>query len=566
MFRVFVFFLPVVMLAQTLTIASWNVENLFDMQRDGTEYAEYVPGRHGWREALLVIKIRNLTEVICDLDADVIGLQEVENDRALVRLQRSLKRAGCPYRYRAITHTRETPVRNALLSRIPLKQTRDLPVTRYGHQRSILETTLDTDPPLRLFVNHWRSKRGPESERLVYARALKKRLEKLPKGTEYLLLGDFNSNYDESVSIDAKHNDTHNITGINDVLSTWVDGKMVRLNTLVAGTHCNLWMELGAGERWSHNFFGDKEAIDAMLIPSTLHDGQGWEYLPGSFAPYKPKYLFGRHGAIRRWAYKHGRHLGKGYSDHLPIVARLSTEGGVGSSTEKSSSLWNRITQWFTTNATEVASPTIKALHSNANQNSSLLTPHSSLNLPSTTSQSRITSHQLPTTTIEKLKQTPHLSSPVVLPDVHVLFKRGESAVIQQRPEGEAILLYRSALQLEEGHCYDLRVYKTKQYKGLPEVTDVEVEKHLGICETEPLISRFAPDMLENPRNIGRVVQDVRGKYARHILNVDGVPCRIHFRRRAGRPKKGARLRIGRATIGYYKDHAELVVWSKGDW
>ena len=553
MFRIFIFFLPIVMLAQTITIASWNVENLFDMHRDGTEYTEYVPGRHGWREALLAKKIRNLTEVICDLDADVIGLQEVENDRVLARLQQSLKRAGCGYRYRAITHSKETPIHNALLSRIPIKRKQDVLVTRYGHQRSILEATLDTDPPLRLFVNHWRSKRGPESERLVYAKALRKRLEKLPVGTEYLLLGDFNSNYNESVSIDAKHNDTHNVTGINNILVTRVDGKMVRLNTLKAGRHFNLWMELPAGERWSHNFFGDKEAIDAMLIPPALHDGRGWEYVRGSFHPYKPKYLFGRYGEVNRWAYKHGKHLGKGYSDHLPIVARFSTERTADTSTGKSSpSLWNKITNWFTSNATEVTSP-----------NQSRITNHQ---LPTTTNHQPSTINYPLPTTIEELKQASRLTAPVLLRNVHVLFKRRESAVIQQTLEGEAILLYRSALQLEEGHCYDIEVYKKKRYKGLNELIDIEVVKDHGACESKRLILKFSPNMLDDSRFIGRVVRGVKGRYTHHTLMVDGVAFPLHFRRGAGRPKNGVWLQIDRAQIGYYKDHVELVVWDKGDW
>ncbi len=550
------------MLAQTLTIASWNVENLFDMHRDGTEYAEYVPGRHGWREALLIKKIRNLTEVICDLDADVIGLQEVENDRVLARLQQSLKRAGCGYRHRAITHSKETPIHNALLSRIPIKRKQDVLVTRYGHQRSILEVTLDTDPPLRLFVNHWRSKRGPESGRLVYAKALKKRLGKLPEGTEYLLLGDFNSNYNESVSIDAKHNDTHNVTGINDILATWVDEKMVRLNTLTAGTHFNLWMELSAGERWSHNFFGDKEAIDAMLIPSTLHDGRGWDYVRGSFHPYKPKYLFGKYGQVNRWAYKHGKHLGKGYSDHLPIVARFTSDGRIASnSTEKSSpSLWDKITNWFAPNATEVASPYRSSTTNTPPHGVQLHT------LPSTIHQEPSTiNHPLPTT-IEKLKQMSRLTAPVLLHNVHVLFKQRESAVIQQTLDGEAILLYRSALQLEEGHCYDVLVYRKKQYKGLDEVTDVEVEKDLGSCATQTFIPKFSPGLLDQPRFIGRIVRDIDGKYAHHTLTVDGVACILHFRRGAGRPKDGVQLQIDRAQIGYYKDHVELVIWDQKDY
>jgi len=499
---------------------------------------------------MLQKKLRNIAEVICDLDADVIGLQEVENDRVLAQLQVRLKRAGCAYRYRAITGDTRTPIHNELLSKIPLKRVRDVRITRYGRERSILETTLDTDPPLRLFVNHWRSKRGPESERLVYAKALKKRLDRLPKGTEYLLLGDFNSNYNESITIEKKHNDTHGVTGINTILHTLQDGKMVRLRTLKQGELASLWTELPAGERWSHNFFGDKQAIDAMLIPPTLHDGQGWEYVVGSFHPYKPKYLFGRHGQIKRWTYKHGKHLGKGYSDHLPIVARFSTEGNSGTPTEKSSfSLWHKISDWF------AESPSAAAVH----QTRLKSRPHVDNPLPKA-------NFQAPSITIEKLKKLSKIAAPVLLRNVHVLFKRKESAVIQQKLEGEAILLYRSALQLEEGHCYEVLAYRKKRYKGLDELTDIEVLKDHGTCSLEGFVPRFSPDMLDDPHFIGRVVRGIRGKYAHHTLTVDGVAFPLHFRRGAGRPKKSTRLQIDRAQIGYYKDHVELVVWDKGDY
>ena len=541
--------LPILLLPQTLAIASWNVENLFDMHYDGLEYAEYVPGRHGWSEPMLRSKLRNISEVICDLDADVIGLQEVENDRILSRLQKRLKRAGCAYPYRAITGDNRTPIHNALLSRIPIKRAKDLRITRYGRQRSALEAVLGTDPPLRLFVNHWRSKRGPESDRVVYAKALKKRLDRLPKGAEYFLLGDFNSHYNESITIDKKHNDTHNVTGINTILKTMVGTRMVRLDDLKKGQLASLWMELPSSERWSHNFFGDKQAIDAMLIPSSLHDGRGWEYRSGSFRVYRPKYLFGRHGAVKRWSYKHGKHLGKGYSDHLPIVAVFDANGTTNIADQKRSTWFDKTLEWFGVEAKGKQQANIGS--------SSVEQPQAIIPAPATDFQSA---------TVSQIKKKKKISKPLLLKNAHVVFKRRESAVIQQARDGEAILLYRSALQLEEGHCYDLKIYRMKRYNGLPELTDVEIERALGTCDTESLIPKFHPSMLNDPRAIGGVARHIQGVIQRHSILIDGTPYRIHFRKGAGRPRSGTRLMIDRAQIGYYKDHTELVVWSKGDY
>jgi endonuclease/exonuclease/phosphatase family metal-dependent hydrolase len=559
--RILLIVLPFVLHARTLTIASYNVENLFDMQHDGQEYAEYVPGRHGWREAMLAKKIRNITEVICDLDADVVGLQEVEHDRVLARLQRSLERVGCRYRYRAITRTPATPVHVALLSRIPLKRTRDVPVTRYGHQRSILEAVLDTEPPLRLFVNHWRSKRGPESERIVYARTLAKRLAVLPLGTEYVVLGDFNSDWDESRTIDPRHNDTGGRTGINDVLRTMRNGKPVRLDTIGAGEHYSLWLEVGIAQRWSHNFFGDKEAIDAILIPSSLHDGQGWEYVADSFRVYRPRYLFGRHGAIKRWAYKHGKHLGHGYSDHLPIVATFSTEGSGTLAQPDMPAWWERALAWIGGLFADTPPPQSVIMHPAPHVQSPNATEPAS-----PPAKARPSLPQRPSVSIAELKKRIPLTAPVWIGNAHVVFKRGESAVIGQDPSGEAILLYRAARQLEEGHCYDLIAYKSKRYKGFDELTDVEIDRDRGACDTATFVQPFDPETLRDKRAVGRVVRSIAGRYEGRTIRIGATAVPIHFRRKAGRPKKGAQLRIDRAQIGYYKDHAELVVWSKNDY
>jgi endonuclease/exonuclease/phosphatase family metal-dependent hydrolase len=480
-----------------------------------------------------------------------VGLQEVENDRVLALLQRRLERAGCRYAYRAITHTKPNVIHVALLSRIPLKRTRDLLVTRNGRQRSILEAVLDTDPPLRFFVNHWRSKRGPESERIVYAKALKKRLDRLPAGSEYLLLGDFNSDWDEAHTIDPRHNDTGGRTGINHLLRTFREDRIVRLDDVRPGEHCNLWTEVGIAERWSHNFFGDKEAIDAILIPSSLHDGRGWEYVADSFRVYRPRYLFGRHGAIKRWVYRHGKHQGRGYSDHLPVLASFSTAGAQASASRSASSWWERTLEW--TKGLLGSRPASQPMVVEPMQ--AVATPQTHPNAP-----------RLPSLSIAQIKRQPTLTQPVRIDDAHVYFKRGESAVIGQRPSEEAILLYRAARQLEAGRCYDLIAYKKKRYKGLDELVDVEIDRDRGECETDAFIRPFAPSMLRDPHAIGQVVRDMDGDYNGHTIRIDGVEVPIHFRRKAGRPKTGTHLKILRAQIGYYKDHTQLVVWSKEDY
>ena len=287
--------LPIFIYASSIKIASYNVENLFDMQKSGLEYPDYIPNHHNWTEHIMQKKLNNISKVICEMDPDIIALQEVENDNILSKLQQKLERVGCKYRYRAITNSKNTPIHNALLSKIKIEKKRDLLIYRNSRHRSILEVDLDTNPKLRIFVNHWSSKKAPESARLHYAKALKKRLDRLPHNTEYILIGDFNSNYNEYKTITKKLNDTDGTTGINHLLKTIIDDKMLQWSDIKNHPNhlYNLWLELPKYERWNHNFYGKKETLDSIIIPHTLNNNQGWEYMSGTFNVFKPKYLFG---------------------------------------------------------------------------------------------------------------------------------------------------------------------------------------------------------------------------------------------------------------------------------
>ncbi|MCK4440689.1 MAG: hypothetical protein KAU90_01695, partial [Sulfurovaceae bacterium] len=54
--------------ATEIKVASYNVENLFNISYDGTEYKEYIPNTHNWTKSILNKKLTNISEVICDID------------------------------------------------------------------------------------------------------------------------------------------------------------------------------------------------------------------------------------------------------------------------------------------------------------------------------------------------------------------------------------------------------------------------------------------------------------------------------------------------------------------
>jgi len=321
--------------AKTFKIASYNVENLFDLVKDGTEYAEYTPNTSfAWNKHTLNIKLNNISKVIKDVGADIIALQEIESEKAFILLQQRLKEFNVDYPFFAIADSKPTSVKCAVLSKFPITNKKEIKV-RDTAARNILMVTVEIDTiPLIIFTNHWKSKPGPESMRVASAKALKKKLRKIKKETDFIILGDFNCNYDEYKSIvhSSRLNDTSGITGINHILNTikqqqLVDEKMLAEKN-ASGYAYNLWLELRANKRWSYNFFGEKGSPDAIIVSASLYDDKGISYIDNSFNRFVPDYLFDDN-AIYRWQRSKrgkGKHLGEGYSDHLPVCAYFSTK------------------------------------------------------------------------------------------------------------------------------------------------------------------------------------------------------------------------------------------------
>jgi endonuclease/exonuclease/phosphatase family metal-dependent hydrolase len=311
-------------------IATYNVENLFDMNDDGSEYEEYIPNTSwGWNDAMYRTKLQHTAHVIHDIGADIIGLEEIESETALKDLKAELNRQGLYYQYYAFSRSKNTAISVALLSRYPIKSVTSHSVSANREFRDIMEVKIDIEgKSLRVFVNHWKSKSGPESMRILSAKVLKNRLNALSSDEPFVLIGDFNSHYEEYRTFlrSRRLNDTEGITGINHVLQTIDENQNpITLSALKSSKNYlyNLWYELPYDIRWSHEFRGHGEALDNIIISPALADGKGIEYVSGSFTRITPDYLF-NDGKIYRWQQsrkypKH--HLGEGYSDHLPICA-----------------------------------------------------------------------------------------------------------------------------------------------------------------------------------------------------------------------------------------------------
>ena len=505
----FLFILPFFVLAKPFKVASYNVENLFDAAFQGSEYEEYIPDKHNWNKRMVEIKLNHTAEVICDLDADIVGLQEIENRHIFKQLITKLKKVGCAYTYSAITNKKGAAIQVALLSRFPVKKKKDIQVSYSPRVRNILEVDVSIEgKSLTLFINHWKSKayKGYESKRIKYAKALQARIARLSSSKEYIILGDFNSDYNAYLTLDEKINDTEGKTGFSDILKTKIEE--YEMPTAKQGWHYTLWKELGVNDRWSHKFYGKKSSLDQIVLPRGMFDGKGFEYVNDSFGVFKRDYLFTKRGYINRWRYKNGKHMAKGYSDHLPVYAYFDTKAYIGD------------TQKFT-------------------------------------------SKTVGKKPIEYLYKIETLDRQIELQDVVVVLKRGRIAIVKQSRLGQGILLYGCASKLKAGQRYDLLVEGIKTYKGLKEVTHAYKLKDKGSLNQEDFMHDYPTMEIEMFRQ-NEVLKNITGLYKNRYLYVGSKKIPIYFKKKNSSPKNGTYIKIHYAHIGYYK-RVQLVVYSKND-
>lgn len=500
-------------------IATYNLENLFDMHTSGTEYPEYRPGNPlGWTPEVASIKARNMAAVIGDLNAEIIALQEVESQAALSLLQDALARRGVRYPHAVIAGKRQGPVKCAVLSRFPIISQKEIS-TGHDGDRAILRLAVDiTGHPLVLYVNHWKSKSGPESRRLASARALMADIASLEPGTDFVLTGDFNADYNEYETFREadRLNDTRGITGINHVLNTLWDGRLVEEPLLTSHAKntllYNLWLEVDESRRWSVNFFGRKNSPDAILVPKSLYDAQGISYVDNSFDRFDPDYLFDEK-EVFRWQRDEngkGRHIGSGYSDHLPVFAEFITEPF----------------QWAS----------IESVGADVS------------------SEARIAD-------LYAMEEGP---VNVRLRGAVVIYRHGNNGVIKEE-NGRAIYIYKAAGKLDLSGAYDLIVTELNRHYGNLEITGIRDIRPVGqVKDLEMFYLRNSTSDFAIPGFQNDVIAEIRGVYENgwfHYGNERKI--RIYFPEKGLMPENFSTITLSYVRIGYH-GHPEVIVETPG--
>jgi len=303
--------------ASSVKIAFWNVENLFDLIDDpktnDNEFA--IGGRKNVTQEIYDLKLKNITQVVDELNADILGLCEVENRFVLEELNRSVNRnyniihynsldergidVALLYDPQSITILKSYPIQVNLPTGNP---TRDILYVQSKKGKS----------NLHLFVNHWPSKYGG-AEKTIPLRAaagntLRKEVEKiLTKNptAEIVIMGDLNDEpVDPSVEVH---------------LGASLDEKKVGTEQTI------LWNVMGPwhrNEKGSTYKYGGKDLVyDHLIVSPGLLDQNGLSLMKKSIGVFDGE-AYRQHGGkydgypFRFWA---GNKVLGGYSDHLPI-------------------------------------------------------------------------------------------------------------------------------------------------------------------------------------------------------------------------------------------------------
>ena len=294
---------------QSLRVGFWNVENLFDLEDDPTTRDEEfaLGGKKNVTQDIYDLKLKNCAAVLADLNADVLGLCEVENYFVLDELNRAYD--GRDYKIIHYDSPDRRGIDNALLY--------DPEVFNVIETKPILNTLPEGGPTrdilyvqgeykghtLHIYVNHWPSNYGGKKKAIPKRRATARLLvnevaEKLSNepDAEILLIGDFN---EEPTDDNVRALKSVNMTSMMEPL-------------------------MGQPQVGTYVYRGKDNFLDQIIISTGLQDEQG--LTAGQVAILdKPKYRQQEgkyaHYPFRFWA---GNKLLGGYSDHLAVYVEIN--------------------------------------------------------------------------------------------------------------------------------------------------------------------------------------------------------------------------------------------------
>ena len=286
----------------SLTIISYNVENLFDYKHDTLKNdSSFLPeGMHHWTYHRYQTKLDQIAQVIVNISgwesAALVGLCEVENAHCLRDLCYRLKRFH--YKYIHYESADERGIDVALLydtTKVKILNSKPLHIPlENDNTRDILyvEALLTTNDTLHAMICHLPSKLGGTAstdwKRKAAKRVIQQQVDSillLQPTAKIVVMGDMN---------DEPHNDLQHLENL-----------MIKSSKVELGTH---------------KYQGIWSCLDQFYISHSLKDkAQATIFTPKWLLEEDTKYL--DYQPKRTYV---GFRYHDGYSDHLPVVLKVN--------------------------------------------------------------------------------------------------------------------------------------------------------------------------------------------------------------------------------------------------
>ena len=303
-------FLSLLYSEEPLTVGFWNVENLFDLENNPNKNDDEfsIGGRKNVDQEIYDLKLKHCSEVLSDLNVDVLGLCEVENLVVLNDL--NIAYPGRDYRIIHYESPDNRGIDNALLydpDRFSIISSKPIlnKLKNGGATRDILYVEGNYQGRrLHLFVNHWPSNYGGREKsipkRKSTAELIIKEIEMLQKSDEFaeiILLGDFNENPDEQ-----------NIKLLEKI------GLTSLMKPMIGKSNIGTYVYRGKDYLYDQIIVNDQLQDDKNLV--VVNDSVYILDLP----KYRQQEGNYKHYPFRFWA---GNRLLGGYSDHLAVKVKI---------------------------------------------------------------------------------------------------------------------------------------------------------------------------------------------------------------------------------------------------
>jgi endonuclease/exonuclease/phosphatase family metal-dependent hydrolase len=320
----------------TISVAFWNLENLFDTVDDPNKNdEEFLPsGDKEWTAEKLETKLYNLSRIIRSMNdcncPDILGVCEVEHQHLLDILVSKFF-SDKNYKLAYLESPDGRGIDNGLIYNSKLfsllfvkgdtvKLDDNYP-TRLVLYVGLLTKDKDT---LHVYVNHWPSRRGGEAEsepnRIRAAETVRASVDKnfeLNNRSKIIIIGDFND-------------EPNNVSILNSLKATPFYCDTTRYIGSQAELY-NLSYPSFADGIGSYKYRDDWNMLDQIIVSGALINSENFYYVCNSFKVYKPEVMVTKSGKYEGAPFPTfgGKIYLGGYSDHFPVVAEFILKGNI---------------------------------------------------------------------------------------------------------------------------------------------------------------------------------------------------------------------------------------------